>query len=39
MPITAYVEPTCFGLALPDMPLFLTPEHYSLNARSSLRPL
>jgi len=28
MPITAYVEPTCVGRVLPDMPLFLTPEHY-----------
>jgi hypothetical protein len=27
-PITAYVEPTCVGGILPDMPLFLTPEHY-----------
>jgi len=28
MPITAYVEPACVGEVLPDMPLFLTPEHY-----------
>ncbi len=27
-PITAYVEPLCTGRTLPDMPLFLTPEHY-----------
>ncbi len=27
-PITAYVEPICVGRVLPDMPLFLTPEHY-----------
>jgi hypothetical protein len=26
-PITAYIEPTCVGGMLPDMPLFLTPEH------------
>jgi hypothetical protein len=25
---TAYVEPVAVGDALPDMPLFLTPEHY-----------
>lgn len=27
-PITAYVEPIRVGSRLPDMPLFLTPEHY-----------
>jgi hypothetical protein len=27
-PIAAYVEPLCAGRTLPDMPLFLTPEHY-----------
>jgi hypothetical protein len=27
-PITAYVEPFRVGSRLPDMPLFLTPEHY-----------
>lgn len=28
VPITAYVEPLSVGHALPDMPLFLTPDHY-----------
>jgi hypothetical protein len=28
-PITAYVEPTCIGLTLIDMPLFLTPDYYA----------
>jgi hypothetical protein len=28
VPITAYVEPTSVGRTLPDMPLFLTPDHY-----------
>jgi hypothetical protein len=28
VPITAYVEPISVGDVLPDMPLFLTPEHY-----------
>ena len=27
-PITAYVEPISVGCTLPDMPLFLTPDHY-----------
>jgi hypothetical protein len=27
-PITAYVEPLSIGHTLPDMPLFLTPDHY-----------
>ena len=27
-PITAYVEPISVGYTLPDMPLFLTPDHY-----------
>lgn len=26
--ITAYVEPSSVGAQLPDMPLFLAPEHY-----------
>lgn len=28
IPITAYVEPVSVGRPLPDMPLFLTPDHY-----------
>jgi hypothetical protein len=28
VPITAYVEPISVGHTLPDMPLFLTPDHY-----------
>jgi hypothetical protein len=28
VPITAYVEPLGVGHTLPDMPLFLTPDHY-----------
>lgn len=28
LPITAYIEPTRVASRLPDMPLFLTPEHY-----------
>jgi hypothetical protein len=28
VPITAYVEPLSVGRTLPDMPLFLTPNHY-----------
>jgi Protein of unknown function (DUF4058) len=27
-PITAYIEPLSIGRILPDMPLFLTPDHY-----------
>jgi hypothetical protein len=27
-PVTAYIEPFRVGSELPDMPLFLTPEHY-----------
>jgi hypothetical protein len=28
MPVTAYVEPVAVGDVLPDMPLFLDPDHY-----------
>ena len=28
VPITAYIEPLSVGRTLPDMPLFLTPDHY-----------